>query len=233
MSAAFNLYRLQQTDTRLLHTRSRWNLVKQALENDTRTRAAREDDQSAREVRLRSENILREAEFQTQATRVKIEQTEASLYGGRVSNPKELQDLQKDVESLKRHLAAVEDEQLEAMMALEAAQAAETLAKAALDLILADAEVESKELRVEQASLESEVGSLETERQAIAHGMDPQSLERYEALRAEKRGIAVARLVDGTCDACGAPLPPSQRQAAQIGDQLIHCPSCGRMLYAG
>lgn len=233
MSAAFNLYRLQQTDTRLLQARSRWNVVQGALENDANTRAALEHDQSAREACLRSENILREAEFQTQATRVKIEQAEASLYGGRVSNPKELQDLQKDVESLKRHLAALEDEQLEAMLALEVAQAAETLARAALDLTLANVEVESKELRVEQALLRSEVESLEAERQAIAHGMDSQSLERYDALRAQKRGIAVAMLVDGTCNACGAPLPPSQRQAAQIGDQLIHCPSCGRMLYAG
>jgi predicted nucleic acid-binding Zn-ribbon protein len=74
---------------------------------------------------------------------------------------------------------------------------------------------------------------LETERRAIAQGLDAQSLAHYDALRVQKRGVAVAALSDGTCNACGAPLPPSQRQAAHISEQMIHCPSCGRLLYAG
>jgi len=233
MSAAFNLYRLQQADTRLLQTRGRWTAVQEALENDAESRAAREREQAAREARLRAENTVREAEFQAQATGVKIEQAESSLYGGRVGNPKELQDLQKDIESLRRHLAALEDEQLQAMLELEEAQKVEAAAKTALDLVLAKVEREAKELSLERTSLQTELENLETERQAISQGLDQQALQHYDDLRAQKRGIAVAMLVDGTCNACGAPLPPSQRQAAHIGEQLIHCPSCGRMLYAG
>lgn len=46
---------------------------------------------------------LKTAEAEAEAQKIKIEQTEASLYGGSVHNPKELQDLQREVASLKKH----------------------------------------------------------------------------------------------------------------------------------
>jgi predicted nucleic acid-binding Zn-ribbon protein len=233
MSAAFNLFRLQQADSSLSHARGRRDVIEAALEDDAETREAREQAQAARESRLRAENSLREAEYEAQAARVKIEQVESSLYAGRVSNPKELQDLQKDAESLKRHLAALEDQQLEAMIALEETQGAEASAQSVLDETLASAAQNTKALVAERDSLRSEIGRLETERQAIAQGLGAQSLAHYDTLKAQKRGVAVAALSDGACGACGAPLPPSQRQAAHITEQLIHCPSCGRLLYAG
>ena len=55
---------------------------------------------------------LRVAEAEAEAQKIKIEHTEASLYGGSVHNPKELQDLQRDVASLKKHLTTLEERQL-------------------------------------------------------------------------------------------------------------------------
>ena len=62
---------------------------------------------------------MKQSEAEVEKQRIKIEQTEASLYGGHVHNPKELQDLQKDVASLKRHLETLEERQLEAMLVVE------------------------------------------------------------------------------------------------------------------
>jgi predicted nucleic acid-binding Zn-ribbon protein len=233
MSAAFNLFRLQQADSSLFHARGRQEAIENALEDDAETRQAREGAQSARDARLRAESTLREAEYETQAARVKIQQVEASLYAGRVSNPKELQDLQKDAESLRRHLVTLEDQQLEAMLALEEAESADAHAQSVLDEALASRAQHTKVLEAERATLSVDIMRLETERRAIAQGLDAQSLAHYDALRVQKRGVAVAALSDGTCNACGAPLPPSQRQAAHISEQMIHCPSCGRLLYAG
>jgi predicted nucleic acid-binding Zn-ribbon protein len=233
MSAALNLYRLQQADTRLAQAHTRWKSIQAALEDDSTTAAARESHRLAREARAQTEAALREAEFQAQATRTKIEQAESSLYGGRVSNPKELQDLQKDSESLRRHLAVLEDSQLEAMLAVEQAEQAEASTRAALDLVLASSESDRENLAKEQGALKAEIDRLESERQAIAQGIDPASLQHYDTLRSQKRGIAVAAVVDGTCNACGGPLTPAERQAVHIGQSLVHCPTCGRLLYAG
>ena len=232
MSAAFNLFRLQQADSGLLHARGKQEVIEAALQSDAETREVRQEAQSAHEARLRAENSLREAEYETQATRVKIEQVESSLYAGRVGNPKELQDLQKDAEFLKRHLAALEDQQLEAMLALEEAESRDGRAQTSLDQALVSAAQHTTALEAERTSLQGEIVRLETERQAITQGLDPQSLAHYDTLKAQKRGVAVAALADGACSVCGAPLPPSQQQAAHISEQMVHCPSCGRLLYA-
>ena len=62
--------------------------------------------------------------------KVKIEQSEASLYSGNVTNPKELQDLQNEAAALKRYLVTLEDRQLEAMLEVETAEQSK---QAALD----------------------------------------------------------------------------------------------------
>jgi uncharacterized protein len=51
-----------------------------------------------------------------------MQTSEASLYGGKIRNPKELQDLQVEIAALKRRTATLEDEQLEAMLAVEDAE---------------------------------------------------------------------------------------------------------------
>ena len=233
MSAAFNLFRLQQVDSSLSQVRGRRAMIEAALGDDAETRSARDRAHTAHGVHLMAENVLREAEYETRATRTKIEQVESSLYTGRVSNPKELQDLQKDSEFLRRHLAILEDRQLEAMLTVEEAQNADVAARSMLEETLAVAAQKARALQAEAGLLDSEIERMETERQAIRQGLDAQSLAHYESLKADKRGVAVASLFDGACSACGAPLPPSQRQAAHIGGQMIHCPSCGRLLYAG
>jgi predicted nucleic acid-binding Zn-ribbon protein len=226
MSAAFNLFRLQQADSGLLHARGRREAIEAALEDDAETREARQQAQSARDARLRAENSLREAEYETLAARVKIQQVEASLYAGRVSNPKELQDLQKDLESLRRHLVTLEDRQLEAMLALEESESADARTQSMLELALASAAEQTRALEAERASLQGEIERLETERQAIAHGLDAPSLAHYDALKAQKRGVAVAALSDGACGA-REPLPPSQQQAAHISEQMVRALPAG------
>lgn len=233
MSASLNLYRLQQADTRLALAHSRQKAIAEALASDAETREANRQQQTAHEARVDAERALNEAEFQAQSTRVKIDQAESSLYGGHVGNPKELQDLQKDAESLRRHLVALEDSQLEAMLALEEAEQAEAAAQASLDLASAKSEGKKRSLVTEQDTIQGEIESLESERRAIAGSVDPATLQHYDSLRAQKRGIAVAALNDGTCGACGGPLTPADQQSVHIGQGMIHCPTCGRILYAG
>ena len=82
---------------------------------------------------LKAQQALRTIEEKAKAVRVKLETSNAKLYGGRITNPKELQDIQLDVASSKRRLSAFEDEQLTAMIALEEAEAAQAAAEQSLE----------------------------------------------------------------------------------------------------
>ena len=123
MSAALGLLRLQQVDSQIAQIRARLQLIRQTLENDADLLAAQQQLSNLEAERDRAEAARQAADLQAQSQRMKIQQAESSLYGGTVRNPKELQDLQADVVSLKKHLASLEDVQLDFMVSLEAAQA--------------------------------------------------------------------------------------------------------------
>src|SRR5574338_1554039 len=128
MSQPFKLYRLQQIDSQLDRIRGRLREIEIAMnENAALQEAKRRTAQAEAELEA-SRKSLHRAEQESQDQRVKIEQTEATLYGGRVHNPKELQDLQNETAALKRYQGVLEDRQLESMLLVEEAE--ETLQQA-------------------------------------------------------------------------------------------------------
>src|SRR5687768_18403957 len=88
-----------------------------------------------------AERALKLSEAEVEKQSIKIEQTESSLYGGRVHNPKELQDLQKDVASLKRHLSTLEERELEAMLVAETTEKDLQNAKSILERLQSNLEI--------------------------------------------------------------------------------------------
>jgi predicted nucleic acid-binding Zn-ribbon protein len=68
-------------------------------------------------------------------------------------------------------------------------------------------------------------------RKPIFDSIDSQYQKQYENLRVRKNGIAVTKLNDNSCEACGANLTASQRQSARSSTQFYICPNCGRILY--
>lgn len=232
MSAALGLYRLQQIDSQIDQARARLAIIQQTLENDADLRAATERFASAEKAHQQTERAQRQAEADVQSQKIKIEQAESSLYSGTVRNPKELQDLQHDVASLKKHLTTLEDRLLEAMLATETAASSLNEARAALTQAESRLDAQTRSLTAERANLSHTIERLDAERKAAASPLDPKLLEQYEALRRERRGLAVATISDGACAACGTTLTPAQQQTARSSAQMIRCPTCGRILFA-
>jgi predicted nucleic acid-binding Zn-ribbon protein len=150
-----------------------------------------------------------------------------------VRNPKELQDLQADVASLKKRLAATEDQELQAMLSFEALQAEVQVAQEHLKAIQAGLENEHHKLIEERAALLRVRENLLSERQAALGAVAAGVVEQYEALRRQRRGVAVAEVLENSCNACGTTLTAALQQSARHADRLVYCPSCGRILYAG
>ncbi len=232
MSASLGLFRLQQVDRQIDQSRTRLVTIQQILENDAELRGVMSRVEAARTAQSQAERTLREAEAQVKAQQIKIEQTESSLYGGNVRNPKELQDLQSDAASLKRYLSTLEERQLEAMIEVETAQTALEAAEVNLSGIQARLGNEHRQLIEEQATLSKNLERLQRERQAVVSDLASQSLEIYENLRQQRRGVAVAEVTDNACAACGTTLTAALQQNAHSTTQMAYCPSCGRILYA-
>lgn len=233
MSQTFKLYRLQQIDSQLDRIHTRLRQIEAALKEDQAVKEAQQDlDQASRNLEAQSK-ILRKAEDQVRQQRLKIEQTESTLYSGKVRNPKELQDLQNEAGALKRYRSTLEDRQLEAMIAVEEAEALNQERKLTLEKVQTDFKNKFGELTQEQTNLKTELKRHESEREAAARSIDASDLELYNQLRQQRRGIAVAKVSDKACSACGSTLNASLLHATRSPSQIVRCDTCGRILYGG
>ncbi|GJQ36878.1 MAG: hypothetical protein JETCAE01_28880 [Anaerolineaceae bacterium] len=232
MSAALGLYRLGEVDKHIDRIRTRLDNIQKTLDDDAEMKSARQLYESANGDYLQAQLGLKNAEIDVDNLRIKIEQAEASLYSGSIKNPKELQDLQKDVTALKKHLATLEERQLESMLLSETATTNLEKAKNDLDLVQAKLGNDHKKLIEEQTDLIRQMESLGQEREAALAPIESPLLTVYEDLRKQKRGVAVAEVDDGACAACGTTINAALQQTARSQKQLAHCPSCGRILFA-
>ncbi len=212
--------------------RGRLKAIQETLQNDGELRAAMDAFSASENEFKAAERGFKSTEADVEKQRIKIERAESSLYGGQVHNPKELQDLQLDVASLKKYLATLENLELEAMGVLENAEKATQASKAQLERVQADKSIQYNDLTKESETLQKEIERLDSERKAIMSGIPQPSALTYDSLRAQKRGVAITTVSDSACAACGTTLTPSQQQSARSTSQLFACPTCGRIVYA-
>ena len=232
MSASLGLYRLQLVDSRMDEIRARLDEIRKILENDAELRRTKKQVTETDTTLKLAQHSLKQAEAEVDKQKVKIEQSEANLYSGNVKNPKELQDLQNEVAALKRHLATLEDRQLEAMLEEETAEQANHAALDKLEQVNIRLVNQNQTLTAEQTDLNRELERFEAERQAARSPLDANLLTIYEELRQQKWGLAIATISEGACAACGTTLTPALNQSARSTSQLHNCPTCGRILFA-
>ena len=135
-------------------------------------------------------------------------------------------------EALARYISKLEDEQLEAMIASEAANEALNEAEKAFQQAKATAIEENASLLGEKTKLEDTLERLLREKEAVLQPIPPASLKMYENLRKTKRGTAIAAISDGGCSSCGQNLTPADLQSIRAANEIVFCPSCGRILFS-
>jgi hypothetical protein len=233
MSLPFKLYRLQQIDLQLDRVSTRSQDIEVLRQEDEKLLSAVENHNRTSADLQRLSKEVKKAEDHVRDQRIKIEINEAALYGGKIRIPKELQDLQQEIISLKKYLVVLEERQLELMLEVEEAEQANMMASTTLSLEKARHENGLRDLSDEEENLQKELAHLNAERQAASTGFSPDEIQLYETLRKQRRGVAVARVVNKACSACGSTLNASLLQAAYSPGQISRCETCGRILYGG
>jgi predicted nucleic acid-binding Zn-ribbon protein len=232
MSRPKNIYRLQSIDSQLDQARGRLKEIEKILSENANLRKA---NALAKKAEKNLETALKEqrqAEGKVQEQRIKIEQAEATLYSGSVKNPKELQDIQNEVEALKRFLDVLEERQLVAMLASDEAADKNREAQKILAKYQQEANGLETELALETAQIEKDIAQLSETYVTAENAISSEDLDLYRRLRKQRGGIAATRVKDQACGACGSTLTASLHQAARSPSQLTLCTSCGRILYA-
>jgi predicted nucleic acid-binding Zn-ribbon protein len=159
----------------------------------------------------------------------KIKGFDEELYSGRIKNPKELANLQQDVQSLKAKRSGLEDKAIEVMEAVEEASA--SVASTGKELKAKEAEWrrEQEKLAAEITELTASLTKLREKREQLVAEIDAEVVTVYGDLR-KRKGVAIARVEQGVCRGCRLSLSNAELQRVR-GGSLVECSSCGRILF--
>jgi hypothetical protein len=226
------LYSLQQIDTRLEQAQKEMR----GLDSGERPRAEfqgrkNELEQARQRVRQMDEDLL-DTELEMSGMEAKKSDYEQRMYGGLVRNPKELEDIQQEVEMLTRSIDALETKALTLMEELEKHRAALSDLQSTAGQCQTHLEQVEEAYERDKARLESELEELTGRRQLALEGITADLLRKYEDLRAKKNNLAIVMVSGNICPACRVTLPTDTLRELQAGDRLLFCESCGRMLFA-
>lgn len=192
-------------------------------------------DNAARDYRILVADLTSEqkaADRDVEAVKARQTRDQNAMDSGAVSNPKDLQRMLGEVESLKRRISDLEDTELEVMEKLEEAQKgldAHTIELANLDAEVADVTAARKKRGGE---ITEKAETLTYERKAAASGMPDELMALYEKLRAKKGGVGAAALRAKECGGCRLTLDPTELASItkRPSDDVIRCEECDRIL---
>ena len=184
----------------------------------------------AREGDLKREQGKADADVEQVRTRVARDRTR--LEAGQVSSPRELENLQSEIESLLRRQSDLEDVELDVMERLEATQS--RLAEAGTERTAVGTEAAAVTARRDLALAEiGELSGKASARRAEVVAEEPADLiDLYERLRAQHGGVGAAALRRGQCQGCHLTLNTVDLNAirAAAADDVLRCEECRRIL---
>jgi uncharacterized protein len=224
------LYRLQIVDTEIAKRRARLKEIDAKLNNDETIAQATQQLEAAEKAIKPWQTKARDLELEIKSVAEKSAIADGDLYSGRIANPKALQEIQSEIEALKRRQASLEDELLETLMETETAQSEIDGAQQNLSSARSALASTQTDLLEEQQRLKAEVSEADEQRKTMAANVEAANLAVYDKLRQRMRGQAVAKLQSSGCSMCGVEQTMSNVQAARSDRALAFCESCGRIL---
>ncbi|MHB8625488.1 MAG: zinc ribbon domain-containing protein [Aggregatilineales bacterium] len=224
------LYRLQTIDLALAKGRARLKAIEDTLGQNAGVAAARTALTTVETQLAQWQTRARDLSLEIDSLIEKRDAAEKRLYSGIITNPKEMTDLQREIEALQRQRVKLDDDRAEAELEIEQIESNRHTAQDTLAQVEAAFAQSQAGLIAEKAQLTAEQATNIRRRQEAIAPIPPATLVRYDDLRAKKRGIAVALLKDGSCTVCGVEQTTVLSQQVRIGQQLILCHSCGRIL---
>ena len=189
----------------------------------------------ARDARIVVDDLTTEqqkVDADVEAVRARRVRDRDRMDQGLITNPKDLERMQHELESLERRIASLEDDELEVMEKLEEAQA--ELAK--LEAMVAEVDEQTAALAATRdeklAGIEEQLAQVTADRGPAAEGLPADLLALYDRLREQKGGVGAAELRARQCGGCRLGLDASEisRIRGLPEDEVVRCEECQRIL---
>lgn len=225
------LFQLQQLDLEMDRLVAEQQALVSALQSTSLLKKLRAEHTIAQQQLANGLQAQMDAEWALEDVERRLKQQEQRLYNGSVTNAKELNALQQEVQNLRAQQARQEEKALEMM------EAAEALREVAERKVQAVEEAE-KSWKLTNAAgvarrdqLTDKLQELHGKRTEWTAALDGELVKRYEGMRKTKQGRVVSKVEQNSCQWCRVILTPSELQRVRISSELQTCSNCGRILY--
>jgi predicted nucleic acid-binding Zn-ribbon protein len=172
------------------------------------------------------------ADHDVEQVRERMRHDRELMDSGSIGDPKQLQSLQAELDSLTRRQSDLEDVELEIMERVDGARAAVAQLTGDRDALAQERDALASSVHDQRADLADERGIVEAERAVIATDIPADLLGLYDKIRADHGGVGAAPLHRGTCEGCRLTLPPTEIEALRLAppEAVIRCEECRRIL---
>ena len=205
--------------------------VEQLLHIDKRILTATEELATVKAEADQISLELRRGEADVETVTDRIKKDEARLNAGTAS-PKELEQTQHEIETLKKRQLALEEIELEIMVSSEAVN--ERLQLLTTDL--ASLETLKSEINQRLTSATTEINLVilakQKTRSELTPNIEKALLDLYEKLRGANSGVGAATLVGSKCNGCNLAINAVEMERIKnlAADELLRCEECRRIL---
>jgi predicted nucleic acid-binding Zn-ribbon protein len=155
---------------------------------------------------------------------------EQRMRDGSVANARELEAIGREIENLRSRIADREDELLVLMERREDVDRRTVGSSGSAASLRAEVDAVAGATASELAQVTADLTDRRAERAALAATIDPELLDLYDDLRAHKKGVGAAALVDGVCQGCHETLSSVELDHVKRADGIPRCEHCRRIL---
>jgi predicted nucleic acid-binding Zn-ribbon protein len=225
-----HLWQLHEIDQQILEIRARAAALDpgKAIHNRILQLQKELEGEAGEAKRLNAE--LKDIELAQKAIDAKLKKIDNDLYGGKVVNPREVENLQKEIEILKKQRAGHDERILEIWERMPEAEALANKVNDELTLRKADLAAAQKAAVEQKQELETAFKQANAARPAAVQKVNPSLLAKYDAIR-QKHQTGMAKITKKhTCSACGLSLATKVVEIAKE-DKVVTCEQCHRILY--
>lgn len=143
----------------------------------------------------------------------------------------EYRALAHEIDTCKADITKIEDQEIELMEQVEAAQKEVARLAREADDAKKLAEEQIAKLGEREQNLRKELAELESNREELAAAVDAVARARYERLVRSKGENVVVGVQHGVCGGCHMKLPAQILVTCQQQQEIVSCTNCGRILY--
>ena len=227
------LYAVQQVDSLIQRAKRSQAALDNGSNATAQSEAAQANSQQKRSALNKASGELKDSELKLATIEAKRKNYQQKLYQGTVTNPKELSNIEREIEALGRQQSDLDGRVLELMEQVEQAQVEGAAAEAGAHQAEGHRADVLASFRSRYDALTLELTDLTRRRQeVVARVEDKALLKRYDDLRVKAGGVGIARIEGGNCGGCHMTLPSTVVKTVKEGAVVQTCEDCGRLLLA-